>query len=292
MVKYDEPLCRHTSFGIGGPAFCWAGPEDFKQLLEAIYLAETKNKPFVIFGSGTNLLVSDEGFNGVVIHLGEGFDSIKRDTGDVIKAGAGLTLAALIKYAYEEGLAGCEFLTGIPGDFGGAVFMNAGVRSLEDPERFNEIKDIIVDIEVLDLADKKIKILEKKDIDFRYRFSGMDGKIILGSRIKLERDKKVNIKNKMHSFNKKRGWIKKIQFPSAGSVFKNPDNKKPAGMLIESCGLKGKRIGRAEISDAHANIIVNLGRATAKDVLGLIDLARDRVREKFGIELQLELRII
>jgi len=133
MVKYDEPLCRHTSFGIGGPAFCWAGPEDFKQLLEAIYLAETKNKPFVIFGSGTNLLVSDEGFNGVVIHLGEGFDSIKRDTGDVIKAGAGLTLAALIKYAYEEGLACCEFLTGIPCDFGGAVFMNAGVRSLEDP---------------------------------------------------------------------------------------------------------------------------------------------------------------
>jgi len=292
MLKYNEPLSLHTSFRIGGNAFCWIEPKNPEKILEAIHLAESRHLSFAVFGRGTNLLVKDEGFDGIVIHIGKGFDEIKRDTGQILKAGAGVSLSKLIKYACENGLAGCEFLTGIPGDFGGAVFMNAGMRSLKDSARFDEIKDIILDVEVLDLKDKKIKTLDRKEIDFKYRSSGLGGKVILGARIGLEKDKKSSIIKRISAFNKKRDWIKKIKFPSAGSVFKNPENEKPAGALIESCGLKGKRIGGAEISNVHANVIVNLGGATSKDVLSLIELVKNTVKKKFGVNLELELRVI
>ena len=292
MLRYNEPLSRHTSFRIGGPAYCWLEPENAEGILEAVSLADNSNKKFIIAGQGTNLLVKDEGFDGVIIHLAKGFDTCRIESGDIIKAGAGLSAAKLVKYAFEEGLSGCEFLTGIPGGLGGAVFMNAGVRSLEEPDRFIEIKDIILDAEILDLKDRKIKALARKDIDFKYRSSGLVGKIILGARFKLRKGRKEDIRERIGVFNKKRDWLGKIGFPNAGSVFKNPEPDKPAGMLIESCGLKGRSIGGAQISAAHANVIVNTGNATAKDVLGLIDLARASVKQKFGIDMELEIRII
>ena len=276
MIRYDEPLSLHTSFKIGGPAYCWIEPENPEGILEAINFIEAKNKKFIIAGKGTNLLVKDEGFNGAIIHLAKGFEKIEIEREVIIKAGAGLSLAKLVKYAFDNSLADCEFLTGLPGNLGGAV----------------EIKDIILDVESLDLKDRKMKTLDKKDIDFKYRSSGLERKIILGARLKLEKDNKVNIHDRVKAFNKKRDWLAKIGFPNAGSIFKNPSPDKSAGMLIESCGLKGKRIGGAEISKVHANIIVNLGKATANDVLGLIDLARASVKQKFDIELELELKII
>ncbi len=291
MIRYDEPLSRHTSFKIGGPAYCWIEPENPEGILEAINFIEAKNKKFIIVGKGTNLLVKDEGFNGAIIHLAKGFEKIEIEREVIIKAGAGLSLAKLVKYAFDNGLAGCEFLAGLPGNLGGAIFMNAGVRNLECPAEFIEIKDIILDVEILDLKDREIKTLDKKDIDFKYRSSGLDEKIILGARLKLEKDNKVNIQDRISAFNKKRNWLTKIGFPNAGSIFKNPSPDKSAGMLIESCGLKGERIGDAEISEVHANIIVNLGKATANDVLGLIDLARASVKQKFDIDLELELKI-
>jgi len=292
MLRYNESLSLHTSFHIGGPAYCWAEVESPEGILEVISLAESKNKKFIIVGKGTNLLVRDEGFDGAVIHLAGYFEKIEKESGEIIRSGAGNSLAKLVKYASSKGLRGCEFLAGVPGNVGGAIFMNAGVRSLENPAVFIEIKDIILDVEVLDLKDKKIKTLSGKDIDFKYRSSGLDKKIILGARLKLEKCKKEDAKDKIKAFNKKRDWLAKIGFPNAGSIFKNPESDKSAGMLIESCGLKGKRIGMAEISKVHANIIVNLGKATAKDVLGLIDLARTSVKQKFGIELELELKLI
>ena len=292
MLKYNELLSRHTSFRIGGPAYLWAEAGNLKEILEAASLAEEKNKKFIIAGKGTNLLASDEGFDGAIAHLAGDFEKIESESVDIIKAGAGLGLARLVKYALDKSLAGCEFLAGIPGDLGGAVFMNAGVRDPEGGPGFIEIKDILLDIEALDLKDKKIKILAKKDIDFKYRSSGLDGKIILGARLGLKKGKKEDIEAEIRGFNKKREWFAKIGFPNAGSIFKNPNAEKSAGMLIESCGLKGKRIGDAEISQVHANVIVNLGKATAKDVLGLIDLARAGVKQKFGIELELELKLI
>lgn len=292
MLKYNEPLSRRTSFKIGGPAYCWIEPENPRAVLDAVSLAEDKNKPFITAGKGTNLLARDQGVDAVIIHLAKGFEKIELESGGIIKAGAGISLAKLVKYAFDKSLGGCEFLAGIPGGLGGAIFMNAGIRSMEDASKFIEIKDIILDAEILDLKDKKIKILGRKDIDFKYRFSGLDGKIILGARLKLKRDKKENIRDRISAFNKKREWIAGIGLPNAGSIFKNPDPWKSAGMLIESCGLKGKRIGGAEISEVHANVIVNRGGATAKDVLGLIDLARASVKQKFGINLELELRVI
>ena len=292
MLKYNELLSRHTSFRIGGPAYLWAEPGNPKEILEVISLAEGKNKKFIIAGNGTNLLASDEGFDGVIIHLAGDFEKIELESGDIIKVGAGFSLAKLVKYALDKSISGCEFLAGIPGDLGGAIFMNAGVRKPEGGQGFIEIKEILLDIEALDLKDKIIKDLDKKDIDFKYRYSGLDGKIILGARLSLKKDKKENIQLRMSEFNKKREWLTKIGFPNAGSIFKNPSAEKSAGMLIESCGLKGKRIGDAEISGVHANVIVNFGKATSKDVLGLIDLARTSVKQKFGIDLELELKII
>lgn len=270
----------------------WAEPGNPKEILEIVSLAESKNKKFIIAGKGTNLLVRDEGFDGVIIHLAGDFEKIEEECEGIIKVGAGLGLAKLVKYAFDKSLGGCEFLAGIPGGLGGAIFMNAGVRRPEGGPGFIEIKDILLDIEALDLKDKTIKDLGKKDIDFKYRSSGLAGKIILGARLGLKKDKKEDIQLRISEFNKKREWLTKIGFPNAGSIFKNPSSDKPAGMLIESCGLKGKRIGDAEISRVHANVIVNLGKAAAKDILELIDLARTSVKQKFGIDLELELKIV
>ena len=296
MLKYNELLSRHTSFRIGGPAYLWAEPDNPKEILEIVFLAESKNKKVIIAGNGTNLLASDEGFDGVIIHLAGDFEKIEIESVAaklaLLRVGAGFSLARLVKYALDKSLAGCEFLTGIPGDIGGAIFMNAGVRRPEGEPGFIEIKDILVDIEALDLKDKTIKPLDKKDIDFKYRSSGLDGKIILGARLGLKKDKSEDIELRMAGFNKKREWLAKIGFPNAGSIFKNPSVEKPAGMLIESCGLKGKRIGDAGISGVHANVIVNLGKATAKDVLGLIGLAQTSVKQKFNIDLKLELKLL
>ena len=292
MLRYDEPLSRHTSFRIGGPAYCWIEPENPEGVLEAVLLAGNQGKPFIIVGKGTNFLFKDEGVDAVIIHLAKGFEKLEDEEGNKINSGAGLGVYKLVYFAASKGFSGVEFLTGIPGDLGGAIFMNAGVRNPEDPDKFIEIKDIILDIEVLDLNDRKIKTLNRKDIDFKYRHSGLDRKIVLGARFGLKKDEKQNIQKRITAFNKKRGWLTKIGFPNAGSVFKNPTPDKSAGMLIDACGLKGKRIGEAEISAAHANVIVNIGKAKAKDVLGLIDLARASVKQKFGIDLELEIKII
>lgn len=290
--EYGRLLLNHTTFKIGGPVFCWVEPENCDDILEAIEFAEADSKPLAIIGKGSNVLARDEGFEGVLITLSAGFDYIDKEEDGIVKVGSGVLISRLIRECSESGLTGCEFLAGIPGSFGGAVFMNAGARDIKNPGINKEIKDIIVDVDVLDLKDKKRKIFKKKDIDFNYRFSGLDGKCILGARIKLEKDEKDAIINRIASYRKKRQWIQDMGFPSAGSVFKNPDNTRPAGSLIEQCGLKGKRIGGAEISEMHANFIVNTGNAMSKDVLDLIELAKKSVREKFGVELELELRVI
>ena len=290
--EYGKLLSHHTSLRIGGPAFCWLEPENFNDILEATQVAETNGKVLTIIGKGSNILAQDKGFDGVLINLGRHFDYIEREGDEVVRIGAASAISRLVKESAEWGLAGCEFLSGIPGSFGGAVFMNAGVRDVEDKDMLREIKDIILDLDVIDLKDRKRKKLDRSNIDFTYRSSGLDGKCILGARIRLQKDGRIAINNRIRSFMKKREWIQELGFPSAGSVFKNPDNNNPAGRLIERCGLKGMRIGGAEISRIHANFIVNTGGATSKDALDLIDLAKNTVKEKFGIELELELKVI
>jgi UDP-N-acetylmuramate dehydrogenase len=294
MIKYEygKKMSERVSLKAGGPAYCLAEVGSVDDVLDAVTMADENKKPLAIVGNGTNLLVHDEGFDGVVLYPVKGFDYIKREAGDVLKIGAAVSLGALISKCAEWGLGGSEFLSGVPGSFGGAVFMNAGVRALEDEKTFIEIKDIIIGLDVLDLKEKKKEVLKREDIRFGYRSSGLDNKFILGGSIKLKKENKENINNRLAGFIKKREWFREIRYPSAGSVFKNPDAFNPAGKLIEDCGLKGKRIGGAEISGAHANFIVNTGGAKAKDILDLIDLAKNSVKKKFGIELELELKVI
>lgn len=292
-LNHDELLSRHTSFKIGGKAWRWLEPEHIEDILEGIESAEKNNKAFIVFGSGTNILARDSGFDGIVIHLNKkNFGAIERQGEELVKVGAGTAISELVKEASGWGLSGCEFLKGLPGNFGGAVFMNAGVRDADNTELFREIKDIVVDIDVLDINDKKQKTLKKDAIDFTYRSSGLDNKIILWGRLGLKKDTKDNILTRTARFMKKRAWIKNLGYPTAGSVFKNPDKNNPAGKLIEQCGLKGKRIGNAMISELHANFIVNVGGALAKDVLDLIELARKSVKEKFGTDLELEIKVV
>lgn len=294
MLKkdYGRRLSDRTSFKIGGPAFCWLEPEDFDDVLEAIAIAEKDDRDLAMIGRGSNILAHDKGFDGVVVSLGKGFDFIEEEQDGLIRLGAGVPVFRLVNRCAELGLSGCEFLSGIPGCAGGAIFMNAGVRDVEDSKNFKEIKDIIIDVDVIDLKEGKRKTLKKAEADFSYRSSGLEGRIILGARFSLKKEKKDVIKERALSFMKRRSWMQKIKLPTAGSVFKNPDSENPAGRLIEQCGLKGRRIGGAEISNMHANFIVNTGNALAKDVLDLIGLARTKVKERFGVDLELELKII
>ena len=291
-IGYRELLLNRTGLRIGGPAFCWIEPGDVEEILEAISIAEANRKTLIVVGKASNILFKDQGFDGVIINLGDGFDFIEKEGTEVLRVGAAVSLACLIEWCADSGLSGCEFLSGIPASFGGAIFMNAGVRQVKGLGEYNEMKDIIVDVDVLDFGDRKTKRLKLDEIGFSYRFSGLGRKCILSARIKLENDKKSAIINRMDSFMKGRRWIQGLGFPSAGSIFKNPEGKDPAGRLIEACGLKGKRIGGAEISTVHGNVIVNTGNATSRDVLGLIELVRSRVKNRFGIELELELEIM
>ncbi len=290
--EYGRPLSQATTLRIGGPAFCFLEAESLDDVMEAISFKEAKNKALAIIGRGSNILAQDKGFDGVVMNLGRAFSYIEIENNKELKIGASLSLYSLVKKCAGLGLGGCEFLSGIPGSFGGAVFMNAGTRDINDSNVMREIKDVIVDVEIIDLKNKDKLVLKKEEIDFSYRSSGLRDKCILGARIRLEKGNKDSIIDRVNSYMKRREWINRLKFPSAGSVFKNPSYGDTAGMLIERCGLKRKRIGNAEISGAHANFIVNLGGATSEDVLALIKSARDSVRERFNVELELELKII
>ena len=283
--KKEKLLADHTSLKIGGPVSFWAEPRDIDELLDSVSTARSRKKSIFIIGRGCNILASDNGFDGVIIKLGHGFDHIERQGEEIVRLGAGSAIQDLVTRTSEWGLAGCEFLAGIPGSVGGAVFMNAGIRE-------SEIKDIILELEVLDIKEKSVRALKRRQIDFGYRSSGLEGMCILSALIKLKKDKPSSVKKRTDDFIKKREWMSGLGLPSAGSVFKNPNDENPAGRLIEACDLKGRRIGGAEISDAHANFILNKGGASSRDVLGLIDLARKSVKAKFGIDLELEIKIL
>ncbi|MFH1782691.1 MAG: UDP-N-acetylmuramate dehydrogenase [Candidatus Omnitrophota bacterium] len=289
--EYGKLMNNATTFKIGGPVFCFVEAVTYKALLEAIDIAKKEDKDIKVIGNGSNILFSDAGFDGIVVKLGDDFNYIERH-GDSLKVGSAVLMSKLIAQCKDLTLTGCEFLLGIPGSFGGAVFMNAGVRDTGGEKGRIEIKDIIEEVEVLDLNNKKRKILKKDDIPFKYRSSGLSEKIVLSAKIGLDPGSEKEIDDKINTFRERRIWMNKLFYPSAGSVFKNPDSGESAGSLIEDCGLKGYSIGDALISEEHANFIVNRGNASSKDVLELIELAKKSVKEKFNIDLELELKII
>jgi len=276
-IKVGEPMDKHTSFRIGGPADLFLEANTESKFIRSVKAFKKTKTPFFILGRGTNLLVSDKGFRGVVIKRICPKASVKKQK---IIADSHLALNDLVNFACNHSLSGLENLTGIPGSVGGAIRGNAGAWR-------TTIGDLVSRVKILD-EKGKVFWINKKDCQFSYRESRFKkgSKIILSAEFELEKKSKSEIKRVIREITKKRENLP-CQ-PSAGCIFINPETK-PAGWLIEQAGLKGKKIGQAQISPIHANFIVNLGKARAKDVVRLISLARKRVREKFNLDLTEEI---
>ena len=282
-VKYGEMMSGHTTFGIGGPAEVWAEPVDENDLKDIAHFAADTGKCMRIVGWGSNVLVSDDGIPGVVVSLaGEKFTGLSGE-GRRIKAGAGVPLAKFIKYACGIGLKGAEGLAGIPGCVGGALRMNAAHRT--------DMGSIADRVRVMD-KDGNTSVLGKDGLRFGYRSSNLKDYIILEAEFVLDEARQETIEREFAQNMEIKKATQPLGEKSAGCVFKNPDAGTSAGRLIDSCGLKGAERGGARISEKHANFIVNYKFASSKDVLHLIKLAREKVAEKFGIELELELEVI
>ena len=285
-IKKNVSLAEYTTFKIGGRAKYFFIAKTKEDLINALSLAKRLKLRFFILGGGSNLLVSDKGYNGLVIKT-KNTDLETKRKGNLIKliCGAGMPLANLVLESIKKNAQGLEWAAGIPGTVGGAIFGNAGA--------FNEsMSDNIEEVEVLDIRKMAVRKFKNEDCMFEYRksvFKKNKNLIILSAKLKLKRGKKEKIKKTIREHFEKRKKFQPLNYPSAGSVFVNPKTGMKTGEMIEKCGLKGKRIGRAQISEKHANFILNLGRAKEKDVKGLIVLIKKRVKNKFGIILKEEI---
>jgi len=283
-VMRDEPMARHTTFKIGGPADLLVmpdGPDDLKNILSIV---SAEKEPYFVMGNGSNLLVSDSGIRGVVIKIAGNMDKAEfRD--NTVTAGAGIYLGKLLNECAAKGLSGLEFFAGIPAALGGAVAMNMGSWS-------GFLSTYIKNVTVLTNMGKIMKV-EKKDCGFSYRSSDIakNGNIILSVEMGLKKDDPKMIAARQAETVRIKSSSQPITYPSAGCVFQNP-GAEPAGKLIEKSGLKGEKIGGAQVSDMHANYIVNTGSATAADVMNLINRVKGIVFEKQGIELKLEIKTV
>jgi UDP-N-acetylmuramate dehydrogenase len=274
----------YTTIRIGGPAAGLYMPKDRADLKRFFLLCKKFGISLLPIGNGSNIIVTDKGLDNIFLRLsGPCFKRISR-SGSSISCGAGTTLNTLCGFAEKYSLSGAEFLTGIPATVGGAVFRNAGAYS-------KNISCILKEIECLDCSGG-IKTLKRKDIDFKYRHSGLKGIIILSACFKLKKSKKSFIKNNVNRYLRLRLSAQDYTAPSAGCVFKNPDNAcMTAGEMLDKCGLKGKRIGDAQVSTRHANFMLNKGKASADDLLRLISFAKKKVRSVYGITLESEVEI-
>lgn len=288
-IKVGEPLLRHTSFKIGGPAALWVEPKDIAELKKIIKFSRKNRIRTFVVGGGTNVLASDKGFKGMVLHLGSPFFKNITMRGTTVSVGAGYSVPALVRLCCDKGLSGLESLIGIPGTVGGAVYMNAG--GWYSP-LYKNIGDYIISLKVMDY-EGNIKILKKDDIKFGYRRSNLSPFIILMAALELGREKSSTLISRCSKFLKMKREKQVLDTPSAGCVFKNPDNFQfTTGQMIDMLGLKGARMGGAEISRRHANFIINKKGASCNDVLKLIDLINKKVMENYKIPLELEIKVI
>ncbi|MFA5338883.1 MAG: UDP-N-acetylmuramate dehydrogenase [Candidatus Omnitrophota bacterium] len=274
---------RHTTFKIGGPADIFVCPEDVDDLLVILRYAVSHKADYFMIGGGSKLLVGDKGIRGFVVSLGSpSFSGIEFD-GDTAIAGCGIKTHELITKAAEKDLGGLEFLAGIPGTLGGAITMNAGWPS-------RAIGDLVEEITALkDL--EKVK-LGKESLKFSYRSSNLDGLVLVSARLKLEKKAKDKIEAETKKNLEKKRKTQELGYPSVGSIFLNPSGSSPAWELIDKCGLRGKSVGGAAVSEKHANFIINRGNASASDVRKLIDEIQKIVFKEHQIMLKLETKLI
>jgi UDP-N-acetylmuramate dehydrogenase len=289
-VREGEPLARYSTYRIGGPATVLtpAVPEDVGA---ALRLAHEAGVPWFALGLGSNILLPDEGLDALVVRLGKGLDRIERD-GDCWTIGAGLPAPLAARRTAEAGLAGLHIFVGVPGSVGGGVYMNAGCHG-------GEWAEVVERVTVVD-ASGRDAVLARGEIPFTYRRSGLDGRIVLDVTARLRPEEPARLQEQIAEMFEWRQSGTPFNQPCCGSVFKNPegpswkraDGARTAGQLVEAAGLKGHRLGGAEVSPMHANYFVNTGAATAADVRALIDHVRRVVEERFGVLLEPEVKLI
>ena len=280
----DEPMSRHTTFKIGGNARLLVYPEGEEQISRIVKCARDNGIRLVTIGNGSNLLVADEGIDACVMVLDERMGDIRLIDEETVYAPAGVMLIRLCRFALEHGLSGLEFAYGIPGTCGGGAFMNAGAYG-------GEMKDVLYRCDHVDANGEK-GYLEGDDLKLSYRHSAYydNGCVITGLYLKLKKGNKDEIKAKMEDLLSRRRTKQPLEFPSAGSTFKRPEGYF-AGALIEECGLKGKSVGDAQVSEKHAGFVINRGNATCNDVLELCRFCSDTVYREKGVKLEMEIRV-
>lgn len=284
-IRLDEPMARHTTYRIGGPVRAFVEVNSIAALGALLKVCADENLSWFVAGKGSNLLVSDEGYDGVVITLAGEFRSwCFDDEAQHVVVGAGTMLSRLVQEVFHHGYSGMEFAVGTPGTVGGALVQNAGTRK-------DWLGSRVVSVTTYD-AEVGLKRYSASDLSWGYRKSSfLPNEVIVECELKLERAFSGNIHERMSTLLSRRKASQPLEFPSCGSVFRNPEDAS-AGALIESVGLKGKTYGGACISEKHANFIVNTGNASAEDVLTLIKMAREEVRRRYGIELETEVRFL
>ena len=283
-VLVDEPMKRHTTFRIGGPADFFLLPSTVDEVRGILEICREEELPYFILGNGSNLLVSDEGFRGMIIQIGKNFQAISvKDT--VIEVQAGALLSRTARAAWNAGLTGFEFAAGIPGSVGGAVAMNAGAYG-------GEVKDVLLDAEVL-TQEGEFLTLTGEELDLSYRHSCIFEKnyVVLSARFSFEKGESDKIKARMDELAKARREKQPLEFPSAGSTFKRPEGYF-AGKLIQDAGLKGYTVGGAQVSEKHSGFVVNRGGATAEEVAFLIKQVQKKVMKQFNVMMQPEVRFV
>lgn len=280
-IALNEPLANYTSIKVGGPADYFLEPADKADVIQLVRYLRQHGFPYLVLGRGSNLLVSDEGYRGAVICMEEGLSNVGQQ-GELVVAEAGAKLSKFVEFCIQHELAGVEMLAGIPGTIGGAVVMNAGAHG-------SEISDYLVDVEVL--RGEGVQRVKKTDAQFAYRTSAFTQDVVLEASFKLPKGNKDELIKRRSEFLRERNLKQPTNLPNTGSMFKNPRGNF-AAKLIEQAGLKGKRVGDAQISDKHANFIVNLGNARASDIMTLLDLAQRTVYQNTGILMELEVKLV
>jgi UDP-N-acetylmuramate dehydrogenase len=277
-ILVNEPMKNHTTFKVGGPADYLVIPETKEQIVECLKL----DVPKFILGNGSNLIVKDGGIRGLVIKTSK-LDKLDLIEDDVIEAGAGCYLSVISNLAKKNSLTGFEFASGIPGTFGGAVMMNAGAYG-------GEMKDVVIETTYID-EDLVVKTTTEHDFSYRKSMFTNTNRVILSSKLKLAKGNYEEIDARIKELSEARRTKQPLSFPSAGSTFKRPEGYF-AGKLIEDSELKGFSIGGAQVSELHAGFIINKGGATAKDILDLIKHVQNEVKNKFGVNLETEVKIV
>ena len=283
-ILRNELMSKHTTFRVGGPADFFITPRDTEELSALIRYLNLVEREYMIVGNGSNLLVGDHGYRGVIVHLGENFKKVEVN-GDTITAGGSALLSAVAEAAYREGLTGFEFAAGIPGTVGGAMVMNAGAYG-------SEMGDVVVSVDLL-TPDGEIVTRSVSEMEFAYRKSILqrDRSTVIGAVFSLKKGDQTEIRSRMNELMEMRRSKQPLNFPSAGSTFKRPEGFF-AGKLIMDAGLGGYMIGGARVSEKHCGFVVNAGNATAADILDLIREVQEKVQVRFGVRLEPEVRIV